>query len=492
MEGKEPSKQERESVVVDYPNTELYIGGEWRCGDGERRLDVVNPATEAVIGSVAQASKADLDHALAAAEDGWDRWRRVSAYDRAAILREAGRLLRERVDAIATIMTLEQGKPLGEARIEVRTAADVIDWCAGEAQRSYGWVIPARAPGITQIAARFPVGPVAAFTPWNFPINQAVRKVAAALAAGCSVILKGAEETPASVAQLVQVFVDAGLPDGVLNLVFGVPAEISDYLIPHPVIRKVSFTGSTPVGKQLAALAGQHMKRATMELGGHAPVIVTADADLQSAVNLMVAHKFRNAGQVCVSPTRFLVEEPVADMFVERFVQAAEALVVGSGLDDKVQMGPLAHDRRIAAIEALVQDAIAQGGVLATGGQRIGNKGYFFAPTVLIDVPESSRIMNDEPFGPVASINRFKDLDAALAEANRLPVGLASYAFTGSAATADRLSAELEAGMLSINHLGIGLPELPFGGIGESGYGSEGGAEILDAYLETRMTTRLA
>ena len=476
--------------MTDYPNTQLFIAGEWCDGHGAEVLDVVDPATGLTIGSVACASTSDLDRALESARSGAIEWRNVSAYARASIMREAARLLRQRVDRIAGNMTREQGKPAAEARAEVNTAADVIDWFAGEAQRTYGWTVPPRAPDIVQIAARHPVGPVAAFTPWNFPINQAVRKVSAALAAGCSIILKAAEETPASAAALVAAFDEAGVPKGVLNLVFGKPAEISEYLIPHPVIRKISFTGSTAVGKHLAAMAGRHMKRATMELGGHAPVLVTADADLDTAVSQMVAHKFRNAGQVCVSPTRFLIEDGIADSYIDRFALAAEGIVIGSGADDGTQMGPLANERRIPAMEVLIADAVSQGGKLVTGGKRVGNQGYFLEPTVLSDVPATARIMNEEPFGPIAIINRWTDFEDALAEANRLPVGLASYAYTGSGRTADRLSAEMEAGMLSINHQGIGLPELPFGGIGESGYGSEGGAEAIEAYLETRMTTR--
>src|SRR3984957_3818534 len=388
-------------------DTLLFIDGAWCGGSGGASLPVLNPATGETIGSVARAGHADLDRALAAADRGFKAWRKVSAYDRGKILRKAGDLLRARAEAIAPVMTREHGKPQAEAKGEVVSGADILDWFAEEARRTYGRVIPPRSDTVQQVVLKEPVGPVAAFTPWNFPINQAARKVAAALAAGCSVILKGPEETPASCAALVQALADAGLPAGALNLVYGVPAEISAYLIPHPIIRKVSFTGSGPVGKQLAALAGAHMKRVTMELGGHAPAIVFADADVDAAAKILSANKFRNAGQVCVAPTRFLAQEPVFEQFVEKFVTAAKALKVGDGLQPDTRMGPLAHSRRLDAIEAFVADAVAKGAKVETGGRRIGNKGYFFEPTVMTNVPRDARIMNEEPFGPVAIVNTF-------------------------------------------------------------------------------------
>jgi succinate-semialdehyde dehydrogenase/glutarate-semialdehyde dehydrogenase len=375
--------------------------------------------------------------------------------------------------------------------METLLAGDIMDWFAEEARRTYGRVVPARAEGVMQIVTKEPVGPVAAFTPWNFPINQAVRKVSAALAAGCSVILKGPEETPASCAALVQCYLDAGLPAGVLNLVFGVPAEISEYLIPHPVIRKITFTGSTPVGKKLAALAGQHMKRITMELGGHAPTIVFGDADVDLAVKQLSGAKFRNAGQVCVSPTRFLVHESVHDRFVDGFVKATAAIKVGDGMDPATRMGPLANSRRVEAMQMFVADAVAKGAKLRTGGERIGSEGYFFQPTVLTDLSPDARILNEEPFGPVVPIMRFSSFDEVIAEANRLPFGLASYAYTRSLKTANALAAQIESGMLTMNHLGLALPEVPFGGIKDSGYGTEGGAEAIEAYLNTKFVTQV-
>ena len=473
-----------------YPDTLLLIGGEWTKATGGRTIPVANPATGETIGRVAHADRSDLDRALEAAEKGFHHWRKVSAYDRSKLMRKAANLLRERAESIARIMTLEQGKPLAEAKMETLAGADVIDWFAEEARRAYGRVIPARAEGIYQLVIKEPVGPVAAFTPWNFPINQIVRKLSAALAAGCSIIAKPPEETPGSPAEMIRCFVDAGVPAGVVNVVFGVPAEISEYLIPHPVIRKISFTGSTVVGKQLAALAGAHMKRATMELGGHAPAIVFDDADIDTASRILSASKIRNAGQVCISPTRFLVQEPVFDEFVDKFVAHIRSVKVGDGLEPGTQMGPMANPRRIQAMEAFIGDAVKHGAELRTGGSRIGNKGNFFEPTVLTNVPTDARIMNEEPFGPVAVIAPFHGFDDVVAEANRLPFGLASYAYTRSAKTATAIAAAVEAGMMSINHHGLALPEVPFGGVKDSGYGSEGGLEAIESYLNTKFVSQ--
>jgi len=473
-----------------YPDVLLFIDGEWTKAASGRTIPVENPATDEVVGTVAHADKGDLDRALEAAEKGFRTWRKVSAFDRSKILRKAADLIRERADKIAPLMTLEQGKTLPEAKGETLAAADVTDWCAEEARRTYGRVIPARAEGVYQLVIKEPVGPVAAFTPWNFPINQIVRKLACALAAGCSIIVKAPEETPASPAELIRCFADAGVPNGVINLVYGVPAEISEYLIPHPVIRKISFTGSTVVGKHLAALAGQHMKRATMELGGHAPSMVFDDADVDLAVKILSANKMRNAGQVCVSPTRFLIQEGVYEDFVGKFTEVLKNTKVGNGMEADSKMGPMANPRRITAMEEFIGDATKKGAKLRTGGNRIGNKGNFFEPTVLTDVPMDARIMNEEPFGPVAVISPFSTLDDVIAEANRLPFGLASYAYTGSGKTAQTLAASVESGMLSINHHGIALPETPFGGIKDSGYGSEGGTEAIEAYLNPKFVTQ--
>jgi succinate-semialdehyde dehydrogenase / glutarate-semialdehyde dehydrogenase len=473
-----------------YSDVSLFIDGEWTAGSSGKSQPILNPATGQVIARLAHAGIPELDRALAAADKGFKQWRAVSAFERYKVLRRAANLMRERADEIAQLMTLEQGKPLAEAKMEAVSAGDLIDWFAEEARRTYGQVIPARADGVSQLVIKEPVGPVAAFTPWNFPINQAVRKVSAALAAGCSVILKGPEETPASCAALIRAYADAGVPAGVVNLVFGVPNEISEYLIPHPVIRKITFTGSTPVGKKLAALAGQHMKRITMELGGHAPAIVFDDADVAAAAKQLAGAKFRNAGQVCVSPTRFLVHESVHDRFVDGFIAAASAIKVGDGLQKETRMGPLANSRRVEAMQMFVADALAKGAKLALGGKRIGTEGNFFEPTVLTHVPADARILHEEPFGPVAPITTFRSFDEVVAESNRLPFGLAAYAFTKSLKTATAIGSAIESGMVSINHFGLALPEVPFGGIKDSGYGTEGGSEAIEAYLNSKFVTQ--
>ena len=471
-------------------DTQLYIDGQWRMGRGGQ-APVLNPANEETIGSLALADKADLDDALAAAERGFEKWRRTSAFERSKLMRRAAELLRERNESVARALTMEQGKPLAEARLEAAAGADVIDWFAEEGRRAYGRVIPARAANVAQLVVKEPVGPVAAFSPWNFPINQAVRKISAALAAGCSIIIKCPEDTPASCAALVAAFADAGIPAGVLNLVFGDPAAVSAYLIPHPTIRKISFTGSTAVGKQLASLAGLHMKRVTMELGGHAPAIVFEDADVDRAVKVLASSKFRNAGQICIAPTRFIVHESIYPKFVDGFVSAAKSIKIGDGIAEGVTMGPLAHGRRLEAMEAFTADAVSSGGKVACGGARVGNRGYFFAPTVLTDVPIGARVMNEEPFGPVAVMSAFRDYGAAIGEANRLAYGLAAYAYTKSAKTMADVGRDVESGMVSINHPGLALPELPFGGVKDSGYGSEGGAEALEAYFTPKLITQM-
>jgi succinate-semialdehyde dehydrogenase/glutarate-semialdehyde dehydrogenase len=474
----------------DYPTIQLYIDGHWRAGAAARSLPVHNPATGTVMGQVACAETSDLEEVAAAAERGFAVWKRISAFERYKTMRKAAQLLRERVEHVARLMTLEQGKPLAEARMEILAGADTIDWFAEEGRRAYGRVIPARQHDVYQLVVKEPVGPVAAFTPWNFPINQIVRKLSSALAAGCSIIVKAPEETPASPAELIRAFIDAGVPAGVVNLVYGDPAHISSYLIAHPAIRKISFTGSTPVGKQLAAMAGLHMKRMTMELGGHAPVVIFDDADVALAAKTMAASKFRNAGQVCVSPTRFLVQEGIYKDFVEQFVMHAEKLQVGSGLEAATTMGPLANPRRMSAMQHLVEDAQQQHAHLMTGGKRLGSSGNFWTPTVITELPVTARAMTEEPFGPMALINPFASFEDAVREANRLPFGLAAYAWTRSARTAQQIAASIETGMITINHLGLGMPETPFGGVKDSGYGSEGGTEALEAYMNPKFVSQ--
>ncbi len=472
---------------MTYPNTQLFIDNQWRDAADGRTLAVVNPASAAEIGRVAHAGSVDLDAAVAAAERGFATWRNTTPAERSKVMRRAAALLRERLAEIAPNLTREQGKPLPEAKAEVASAADIIEWFAEEGFRVYGRIVPPRSHlALRQMVLKDPVGPVAAFTPWNFPVNQVVRKVAAALATGCSMIVKAAEETPASAAALVRAFADAGLPPGVLGLVYGDPAEISSHLIAHPAIRKVTFTGSTAVGKQLASLAGRHMKRVTMELGGHAPVIICADADLELALRTCGAGKFRNAGQVCISPTRFLVHRSIAADFASALGQLAANLRVGDGLVDGTQMGPLANARRLKAMGELTSDAVARGARLLAGGEAAGTAGYYWRPTVFADVPLDARVLNEEPFGPIAAIRAFDALEEAIAEANRLAYGLAGYAFTRSLKNADVLSREVQVGMLWVNMPPLPSAEMPFGGIKDSGYGCEGGPEALDAYLNTR------
>ncbi len=472
---------------MGYIDTQLFINGQWQSPAEGKTLPVLNPATGKEIGRVAHAGRPDLDKALAAAQKGFEIWRDMVPAERAKIMRKAAALVRERVGDIAPLLTQEQGKPLAEAKTETLAACDIIDWFADEGLRVYGRLVPSRVNvSIRQMVIKDPVGPVAAFTPWNFPINQIVRKIGAGLAAGCSMLVKAPEETPAAPAALIRAFADAGIPAGVLQLVYGTPAEISSYLIPHPVIRKITFTGSIPVGKQLAALAGQHMKRVTMELGGHAPVIVCEDADIALAVKASGAAKFRNAGQVCISPTRFLVHKSVARDFAQALADHAKGLKVGDGLAEGTQMGPLANARRVEAMTAFTEDAVKKGATLLAGGQRIGKEGNFWQPTILADVPKEAKVFNDEPFGPMAAIRPFDTLEEAIAESNRLPYGLAGYAFTRSLKNSDLLARRLEVGMLWMNMPALPSGEMPFGGVKDSGYGSEGGPEAMEAYLNSR------
>ncbi|RWR31060.1 NAD-dependent succinate-semialdehyde dehydrogenase [Sinirhodobacter populi] len=458
---------------------QLFIGGEWR---GTREtLPILNPATEKVIGTLAVAEAADLEDAITAASEGFRIWSRTAPAQRAAVILRAAQLMRARQEEIARSITLENGKPISEARLEVIRGCEFFEWDAGEAVRLYGRVIPS-APGIRYVVMHEPVGPVAAFAPWNFPMSQPARKIAGAIAAGCSIIIKAAEETPTGVTHIARAFADAGLPKGVLNLVFGVPATISEYLIPRPEIRAIAFTGSTAVGKHLTELAARAMKPALMELGGHAPVIVAEDADPVAAGLACATRKYRNSGQVCTSPTRFFVHESLYRPFTEAFLEKARSIRVGDGMDPDTQMGPVANHRRVDALEALTADAEAKGARLLCGGKRLNREGYFFPPTVLADLPDEADVLKTEPFGPLAIINPVGSLDEAIGYANSLPYGLAAYGFTNSAATVDRMMQEIEAGNLSINTLEASVAETPFGGVKESGLGREGGAEGLHHY----------
>ena len=473
-----------------YTDLALYIDGRWLNGEGRKGEDVINPATGKALGHLPHASTADLDAAIAAAEKGLAVWKSTSAYDRSKIMRKAADLLRERYDHVSKVQTQEQGKVYVESRAEVLTSAEIIEWYAEEGRRTYGRVVPGRQKGVRQIVLQEPVGVVAAFTPWNFPTLTPVRKIGGALAAGCSIIIKASEETPGACIELAKCFADAGLPAGVLNLVFGVPANVSEHLIPAKAVKKISFTGSIPVGKHLAGLAARGMKRATMELGGHSPVVVFEDADPEKAADTIAAFKYRNAGQVCISPTRFYVQEKSYNKFLARFTEYAKGLKMGDGLEKGITLGPLANPRRLDAMETFVNDSKARGGKVVTGGSRQGNQGFFFQPTVITDVPDDSKIMTEEPFGPVAPIVTFKTFDEVVERANSLPYGLAAYAFTSSEKTATAIGDAMQSGMVGVNSVAVSTPETPFGGVKESGYGSEGGIEGLQAYLNTKFISQ--
>ena len=474
-----------------YQKLALFINGEFLTGEGRQMQEVINPATQEVLGQLPHASNADLDMALQAAQKAFVTWKHSSPMDRSAILRKVGQLTRDRAQDIARNMTLDQGKPLAEAVGEVVSCSDHCDWHAEECRRIYGRVILPRTENVRQLVLREPIGVCVAFTPWNFPYNQAIRKIGAAIGAGCTIVLKGPEDSPSAVMAIAQMFHDAGLPPGVLNIVWGDPAKVSDYLIRSPISRKVSFTGSVPVGKQLAALAGAHMKRVTMELGGHSPVLVFEDADVDRAATMLAKFKIRNAGQVCVSPTRFYVHKKVYDNFLAKFTDVLKNVKVGNGMDAGVEMGPLAHERRIPAISRFVEDARKRGATVVLGGEPTGGKGFFFPPTVITGLKDDSLLMTEEPFGPIAPVVPFSDIDEVLERANSLPFGLSSYVFTNSLQTATKVSNALEAGMVNINHFGSALPETPFGGIKDSGIGSEGGSETFDAYLVTKFVTHI-
>lgn len=467
-----------------YPEIKMFIGGKWIPRAGE---DILNPSDETVIGQVPHATNDDLDAALQAARKGFATWRRMSPEDRHGIILKAIGLLRERADTIAEIISLEQGKSVASARAEVQRGADLMVWDAEEGRRVYGRVIPAAAD-YRNIVVKEPVGPVAAFTPWSAPTSSPGRKIGGALAAGCSIILKAAEETPGGAVSLVRCFEEAGIPEGVINLVFGVPAEISSYLIASPLSRLVTFTGSVPVGIHLAKLAAEQMKPAIMELGGHSPVIVCEDADPEKAAKLGATGKFRNSGQVCISPTRFFVHRSIHDTFLAQFTKTASEVTVG-GFGEDAQMGPLANIRRVNAMQEMVDDAVARGAKIETGGKRLDRAGYFFPPTVLSNVPADANVMRSEPFGPIAVVAPYDSLDDVIEQANGLEYGLAAYAFSDSASTLHRIASELEVGHISINHFGGGVPESPFGGVKHSGLGREGGQEGLEGYFVTKYVS---
>jgi succinate-semialdehyde dehydrogenase/glutarate-semialdehyde dehydrogenase len=472
-----------------YTKLELWIDGVWRQGSEGKTESVINPAKESVLAELPHASEADLDEALAAAERSFRKWRKTNPYHRAALLHKVADLIRENQEHLAEVMTLEQGKPMAESRAEVAVTADSHDWAAEECVRTYGRIVPSRFDGTRMLVDYEPVGPVAAFAPWNFPALMPMRKIATAVAAGCSVICKPSEETPGTAIAMSRLYEQAGAPRGLVQLVFGVPSEVSTKLIRSPIIRKVSFTGSIPVGKLLMGLAAEGMKKITMELGGHSPVVVFDDVDVDKVARIAAGGKQRNAGQVCVSPTRFFVHEKVHAEFVDRFTDVFKNLQVGDGIDADTNMGPMANPRRIDAMEAFVADAKGHGATVRTGGERIGNQGFFFQPTVLTDVPDDARIMREEPFGPVAPIVTFKDYDEVVERANALEYGLAAYCFTGSSSRAQSLSRDLEAGMVAVNSLLVASPETPFGGIKESGIGREAGVEGILEHMNMKTVS---
>ncbi len=472
---------------MTYPALQLLIDGAFVDAGTRTTEPVINPATGRALADLPHANAGDLDAALEAAARGFAVWRQVTAAERGKIIKRAADLIRGRCERIATAMTLEQGKPLAESRGEIAYAADVIEWYAEEGRRAYGRIIPSRVPGLRLMVEQEPVGVAVAFTPWNFPALTPARKMGGALAAGCALVLKPAEETPATALEFARAFIDAGLPKGVLNIVFGAPAEVSQHLIASPLSRKVSFTGSVPVGRHLMELSAKHMKRTTMELGGHAPVVIFDDVDAEKVAEACVAAKFRNAGQVCIAPTRFYVQEAIYHRFATRFAEAAQALVVGDGMDKGVQMGPLANARRVEAMERMVEDARRLNVKIAAGGARKGNQGYFFDPTVLADTPDEALVMREEPFGPIAPIARFRSEDDVVGRANGLPFGLAAYAFTTSNQRALEIGRALKAGMVGVNSFAVSHPETPFGGVKESGHGQEGGIEGLQAYFDVKL-----
>ncbi|MEL6477633.1 MAG: NAD-dependent succinate-semialdehyde dehydrogenase [Pseudomonadota bacterium] len=475
---------------MTYETIELLINGEWQSGQGGSE-DIIDPATEEVLGQTPHASAEQLDAALAAADEGFKTWKAMTPLARQAIMAKAADALAADTDRIATNLTREMGKPLFEAKLELGFAIDVLRWYGEEGKRAYGRLIPPRIPGARQMMTKEPVGPCSAFVAWNFPAVNVMRKVAGALGAGCSLIIKPSEETPATAVAIGRALMDAGLPPGVLNIVFGVPDTVSRHVLASPVTKKLSFTGSIPVGKHLQKLAADTLKRCTMELGGHSPVIVFDDADVDKAIEVIGTNKFRNAGQVCISPTRFYVQENAYAKFVDGFAEIAKNLKVGNGLEDGVQMGPLVAERRLEVMQGWVSDAVDKGATVAAGGERIGNKGWFWQPTVLKDVPEDAAIMTEEPFGPVAPVVPFKAMDEVVERANALPFGLASYVFTSDGGKARQMSEALEAGLVGVNHPMVSMPETPFGGVNESGYGSEGGIEGLEAFLRTKFVTEL-
>ena len=472
---------------MSYEKLELLINGKWKMGSENKAEPVVNPATNEVIGDLPHASKKDLDEALESNLEAFKLWKKESPLNRQKIIENACRNLESKFDQVATNLTIEMGKPLAEAKGELAVGLDVLRWYGEEGKRAYGRIVPSRMSNMSQTVIKEPIGPVIAFVAWNFPVMNVVRKIGGALAAGCTITIKPSEETPGTAIAIGRAFMDAGLPPGVLNIVFGVPSEVSEHLCGSKIPRKLSFTGSIPVGKHLQKLAADNMIRCTMELGGHSPLMVFDDTDIDMAAKISVAGKFRNAGQVCVSPTRFLVQDTVKEQFIKAVIKETNKIKVGNGLDDGINMGPLIAERRIDIMKDFVNDAVENGANIEMGGNRMNLEGSFFAPTILTNVSDNTKIMNEEPFGPLLPIDTFNSVDEVIDRANRLDFGLASYAFSNDPKIVSFLKSEIQAGLLAVNSTVVSTPETPFGGIKQSGYGSEGGIEGLDAFLVTRF-----
>ena len=472
---------------MSYEKLELLINGKWKMGSENKAEPVVNPATNEVIGDLPHASKKDLDEALESNLEAFKLWKKESPLNRQKIIENACRNLESKFDQVATNLTIEMGKPIAEAKGELAVGLDVLRWYGEEGKRAYGRIVPSRMSNMSQTVIKEPIGPVIAFVAWNFPVMNVVRKIGGALAAGCTITIKPSEETPGTAIAIGRAFMDAGLPPGVLNIVFGVPSEVSEHLCGSKIPRKLSFTGSIPVGKHLQKLAADNMIRCTMELGGHSPLMVFDDTDIDMAAKISVAGKFRNAGQVCVSPTRFLVQDTVKEQFIRAVINETNKIKVGNGLDDGINMGPLIAERRIDIMKDFVNDAVENGANIEMGGNRMNLEGSFFAPTILTNVSDNTKIMNEEPFGPLLPIDTFNSVDEVIDRANRLDFGLASYAFSNDPKIVSFLKSEIQAGLLAVNSTVVSTPETPFGGIKQSGYGSEGGIEGLDAFLVTRF-----
>ena len=467
-----------------------FINGEWKPADSGETYEVINPATEEIIGNASKASSSDVQKALKAADQGFKAWRETPAWERAKLLRRISELVRENSESLVEWMTLEGGKSYNDGVAEVGATADVFEWNAEETKRIYGQTIESRFPD-TRIQINYqPVGVVAALSPWNFPLVLTARKIATAMAAGCSVICKPDVITPGSVMALVDIVNQAGAPPGVVNLLSGDPAEIASELIASDITKKVSITGSTRVGKIILKQAAEKVQRVTMELGGHAPFIVFKDADINKATDMALACKYRNNGQVCISPSRFYIHEDHKEKIINLFVEKTKTLEIGNGLDKDTDLGPLVTNKRLDEVENLVEKTKSEGAKVLCGGQRPAgfNKGYFYEPTVFDNVKDDYTIMHEEPFGPLAPILSFKEFDEVIERANNHEVGLASYVCTSSMETAQKSSESLETGMVAVNTPALSSAETPFGGIKQSGYGREGGSLGIKDYLNVKYT----